>query len=189
MYLFFTWGVGILLVEHMQLFGSEMDQETMQSCFYPLYEAEIESTNKLLKMYPLGLPRHEKKIQKLTNGYLLDTLELNTKIRCIMAWSGMLPSYHYFRPSRANSNILSDPNHGRGYAPVSDDLKLPMDILIKGRAEFFKEGETMGRTYLTAVRGVINNYYEQKRDNRELMRNAVIFFVCTCIGDYIVCSI
>jgi hypothetical protein len=70
------------------LYGEEMDQELMQACFYPLYEAEIESANTLLKMYPISLQRHEKNIKKLTSGYLLDTLELNTKIRCIMAWSG-----------------------------------------------------------------------------------------------------
>ncbi len=72
----------------MKLFGNEMDQEIIQACYYPLYEAEIETANILMKMYPISLERHEKKIKKLTNGYLLDTLELNTKIRCIMAWSG-----------------------------------------------------------------------------------------------------
>ncbi len=83
----------------------------------------------------------------------------------------------------------SDPNHGKGFAPVADDVKLPIDVLLKGRKEFFKEGETMGRTYLTAVRGVINTYYEEKKDNRELLRNGFIFFIATCIADYIVCTI
>jgi hypothetical protein len=82
----------------------------------------------------------------------------------------------------------TDPNRGKGYAPVSDDLKLPIDVIINGRKEFFNEGQTMARTYLTAVRGVINSYYEKKQDNKELMRNGVIFFFVTCIADYIVCT-
>lgn len=75
---------------HMSLFGPKIFQYTLQSCFYSLYEAELQAMVKHLDKYPMQLAAHDKLLRKNTaSTYLLDSLELNTKSRCVLAWMGM----------------------------------------------------------------------------------------------------
>jgi hypothetical protein len=70
------------------LFGPKANQEKLQISFYSFYEPELLTAVSFLKRYPFQYKKHMKLIPKLSNSYLLDKLELNTKVRCIIAWSG-----------------------------------------------------------------------------------------------------
>lgn len=61
---------------------------------HALYEPELQTTVNFLKKYPFQWKKHNKLIPKLSDAYLLDKIELNTKARCILAWSG---EEHIFR--------------------------------------------------------------------------------------------
>lgn len=90
--------------EHMTLFGPEFFQYTMQTCFYSLYEAEIQALCRHLDKYPLQVKAHQKLLQKNSGStYLLDSLELNTKLRCILAWMGKDAA-----PSPSMSSAIAD---------------------------------------------------------------------------------
>lgn len=85
-----AFNVELLYVEHMLLFGSKFYQETLQACFYALHEAELQTVAAHWDKYPIRFPAHRKLIEKSATGsaYLLDVLELNTKLRCVLAWMG-----------------------------------------------------------------------------------------------------
>lgn len=74
---------------HLSLFDSKVYQHTLQTSFYSLYESEIQAVVRHLDKYPMQVKAHGKLLRKNTpSSYLLDTLELNTKARCILAWMG-----------------------------------------------------------------------------------------------------
>jgi len=76
-------------IEHLNLYGTQIQQDTLQLAFYTLYEPEIQTTASLLPLYPFQRQKKQTKINaKLASTYLLDKLELNTKTRCVFAWSG-----------------------------------------------------------------------------------------------------
>lgn len=53
-----------------------------------LYNDEVDSISNAVQLYPEFQKQQKKKLSKLARVYLLDTLELNTKSRCIFAWAG-----------------------------------------------------------------------------------------------------
>lgn len=81
--------------EHLRLFGKEFNQERLQESLYILYEPEVEATKELFVSMP-GLHKdHLKGIPKFSQAYLLDKIELNSKARCSLAWSGNFIFIHY----------------------------------------------------------------------------------------------
>jgi hypothetical protein len=72
---------------------------------------------------------------------------------------------------------------------VDDKTRLTVEQLVKGSHEFFPESSIMGRTYLSALRGVVSSYYDSKRENKELMKKGAVFFLVTCVLDYIVSTL
>jgi hypothetical protein len=73
----------------MHMYGPTFTQNTLQSCFYTLYNAEVDSTVHALTNLPLAaMKEHKKALPKSARVYLLDKLELNSKSRCVFAWSG-----------------------------------------------------------------------------------------------------
>lgn len=76
-------------IEHLKLFGSRFYQDTLKSAFYPLYEAELKTISRIqLQHFPMQIKKHQKLATNLVRTYLLDTLELNTKIRMVLAYIG-----------------------------------------------------------------------------------------------------
>lgn len=53
-----------------------------------LYNEEVDTISNAVQLYPDIDKQQRKKISKLARVYLLDTLELNTKSRCVFAWAG-----------------------------------------------------------------------------------------------------
>jgi hypothetical protein len=83
------------MTEHIKLYGPTLSNNRLQECFYSLYEPEIETVSAVLTSAAKTekhLKHHLKEVPKFTKSYLLDKLELNTKTRCVLAWSGMMIS-------------------------------------------------------------------------------------------------
>ncbi len=60
-----------------------------------------------------------------------------------------------------------------------------IEHLIKGRREFFKEGSEMGKTFLTAIKKELYIWYADKQDTRDTLKKGSIFFVGTCLLDWL----
>ncbi len=76
----------------MRIYGPTLSNARLQDCFYSLYVPEVEACAGLLvdtASKDKSLKHHVKGVPKLAKTYLLDKLELNTKARCVLAWSGM----------------------------------------------------------------------------------------------------
>lgn len=84
--------------------------------------------------------------------------------------------------------FLVDPNYG-GFKPLPDGFKMPVAELLRGRQSYFKEGATMSRTYMTSVKTLVSEYYELKKDRRDLMKKGAVFFLITSLLDWAVCSL
>jgi hypothetical protein len=76
------------VASHLTLFGPTLNEERTQECLYSLYEPEINTIQKLFLLNPSLHKHHPKRITKFARTYLLDKADLNTKIRCAIAWSG-----------------------------------------------------------------------------------------------------
>lgn len=72
----------------MKLYGSKFNNPQLQDCFYTLYNAEVECVSGVFAQLKDKHKHHKKGMNKHSRNYLLDTLELNTKSRCVFAWSG-----------------------------------------------------------------------------------------------------
>lgn len=147
-----------------------MTSFTLQSCFYTLLEPEIivvskaylsvhQSNQKVYKKF-------EKNISKFTNSYLLDTLDLNTKSRCVFAWS--------------------DPEFN-GFKPIPDDRSLNKQFLLDGIDKYFKEAEDIGHKFISDLIGERRMYYEDNREFSSTIRYGVVFVICTCMIDWYIC--
>lgn len=91
----------------MRLYGQEFNSPQLQDCFYTLYNAEVECVSTIFSELKNKHKHHKKRMDKYAKNYLLDTLELNTKTRCVFAWSGMCTSLSFcfhmlLSPSVAN---------------------------------------------------------------------------------------
>lgn len=73
----------------LKLYGPELNQERMQECFYSLYEPEIHTYTTIFLQNPALHPHHKKNMPVFAKTYLLDKHDLNMKLRCVLAWSGM----------------------------------------------------------------------------------------------------
>jgi hypothetical protein len=74
---------------HLRLFPNPHTQEILQYAYYSLIESELQTALQMQsKYYPILYQKHLKIIKKIFPTYLLDVYELNTKLRCVLAWIG-----------------------------------------------------------------------------------------------------
>jgi hypothetical protein len=66
---------------------------------------------------------------------------------------------------------------------------MPVEELIAARAAFFPEGAQVSSTFLSHLVTERRQFYEDKREMRQIIRLGVVFFIWTCFADFIVCSI
>jgi hypothetical protein len=76
-------------VAHLRHSRQSFTQAQLQSSFYVLYTAEMETILSGFRAFPGLQKSHLKKFPHAAKVYLLDTLELNSKSRCIFAWAGL----------------------------------------------------------------------------------------------------
>jgi len=156
------------IYEHFTLCGSTMNQQQLQSCLYSLYEPEIQTCVAVISAID-GLNKKQlKPAIRFANTFLLDHLELNTKARCLLAWS--------------------DPNYS-GFNSLPADLCMPVETLIRSRRTFFPEGQQLSETFFKALISQRKLYYEERREMADLWRWGFVFFIATCLADYAVCTI
>jgi len=126
---------------------------------------------------------------KFANTFLLDHIELNTKARCLLAWSG---DQHIFGcANRFDHHTLYtcvDPNYS-GFNSLSADLRMPVETLIRSRRTFFPEGQQLSEAFFKALIVQRKLHYEERREMADLWRWGCIFFIATCLADYAVCTI
>ena len=84
--------------------------------------------------------------------------------------------------------VHSDPAHS-GFKPLADDHRMPVDELIAARATFFPEGAQVSGSFLSHLVTERKQFYEDKRELRQIFRIGVVFFIGTCLADFLVCSI
>lgn len=66
---------------------------------------------------------------------------------------------------------------------------MPSADVIRGRQQFFPEGDRIAREYLLAVKKKIQDAENTVIEDRETIRSGIYFFFGTCILDGIICSI
>ena len=71
----------------MSLYGPQFTNQSLQDCFYTLYNSEVDCVSAIFSEFN-EKNEHKKIMKKFSKNYLLDTIELNTKSRCVFAWSG-----------------------------------------------------------------------------------------------------
>lgn len=157
--------------EHIGVYGKhngKMTQDQFQSCLYALYEPEVETvSNAMLTLDKLVDKKMKKKvIPNAIKTFLLDNVELNTQVRCMMAWS--------------------DPDY-TGFKPLADDYAVTVPDLIKSRQEFYKEGTQVGEKFVEEILARRREFYNNKQANRETMARGLLFFIATCFADWYVC--
>ena len=84
-----------LALEHLQMFSHIYSQAQLQDSFYALYNAEVACVQELF-LEKVAPPKKEaKRFVAYAKSFLLDTLELNVKSRCVFTWSGACETrYH-----------------------------------------------------------------------------------------------
>lgn len=158
--------------EHIGIYGIKnpnLTQDQYQGCLYALYEPEVETV--AARMQSLNYledkkMKKKKVIPKVAKTFLLDNLELNTKIRCMMAWS--------------------DPDY-TGFKPLPDDHSVSVEELVKARNDFFEDGAKVGEKFVEEILTQRREFYNQKQETRSTMVQGVLFFTGTCLLDWFVC--
>jgi hypothetical protein len=84
--------------------------------------------------------------------------------------------------------LFLDPNY-KGFKPIDDDFELPVETILSGRLQFFKEGNHVGKEFLQYVKTIIEEKEETRRENRQTLKRGAIFFVITCVADYLVMAL
>jgi hypothetical protein len=72
----------------LEVYGKSFNVSELQNCLYGLYDPEIEAIKSILLANELKNKNFNKAVEKISRSFLLDNLELNSKTRCIIAWSG-----------------------------------------------------------------------------------------------------
>ena len=72
----------------MKLYSKQFTNQQLQDCFYTLYNSEVECVSLIFSEIKDKHKQHKKGMEKYAKNYLLDNLEVNTKSRCVFAWSG-----------------------------------------------------------------------------------------------------
>lgn len=126
--------------------------------------------------------------EKLSKSYLLDKLEVNTKARCVLAWAGRSFHKEILSFCLISPAFASDPNY-TGFKPLADDHRVSVGELIESRAIYFPEGTQVASQFIASIVTDRQQFYEDKKELRQIYRCGFVFFVATCILDFIVGSI
>ena len=148
---------------HLNLYGDQCTQHSLQQGFYHLFDPEIDVVTSIFLKLNKNFPKiHNKKFKKFSATYLLDKLELNSKSRMTFCWS--LSTFS-------------------GFQPLDDDHVMPMQDVIKTRCTYFKEGNEVSSELIKSYIADRKEHYNEKADNRETLQNGVIFFIITVVAD------
>lgn len=152
------------VAEHLRLYSPSLDQASLQDAFYVLYDPEVATVSSAL-MIVRGLHNDlAKQIPKFTDSYLLDRLELNVKSRSVFCWSD---------------------EKFTGIKPLADDHVIPIEDIIKSRAEYFEEGGEVAKQFVEHLTGDRRMHYHDSKDFRETAQKGFAFWMgCIVLDSY-----
>lgn len=183
------------LSEHLSLYGPNISQFQLQECFYLLFESELKCSQHLFTLLSdshQSLYKGEPKLPKVTTydirppveswkqlnrrfvkftsgySYLLDSLEVNSKARCVFAWT--------------------DPSHS-GFKALPDDHVFPLESILLSRQQYFKEAESVSTYAVRSFTGATRLMYGEQKENRSNFRYGIIFLFGTICLDWLICEI
>ena len=89
---------------------------------------------------------------------------------------------------RSKFSLHQDPEY-TGFKPLPDDHVINLRDALRSRHLYFKEGTAVGSGFMTDYCAEMRVVYEDRRDFYATLRNGAIFFVGTCLLDWLVCVI
>lgn len=165
----------------MRLYNQTFTQADLQSSFYLIYNAEIEAVLNGFKAFPGLQKSHLKKFPSAARVYLLDTLELNSKSRCVFAWSG----------SNMSISLISigiDKNYST-FQDLDDTKVAGVDDICVARKQYFEEGSSIGKQFLDSYIAERRLKMNESEETRQNIRLGFFFLVATCFVDWYLCTI
>jgi hypothetical protein len=137
-----------------------------------------------------GLSR---RFDRFSRNYLLDTMDLNTKCRCVYSWAGEHQIISSFVSLLSSFECLllldTDPKNDAGFKALPDDHTFPVDVVLKSRQEFFKDAEIVSQSALKSFLASTRLLYAEKKENRSNIRYGLIFMTGTVLLDWLICAI
>lgn len=82
----------------------------------------------------------------------------------------------------------ADPNFS-GFQSISDTASMSAAQLTKARRDFYEGGTEVGQQFMRDYVGHRQAHYNDKAENRQTLRRGAVFFVATCLLDWLVCTI
>ncbi|KAJ1426626.1 hypothetical protein B484DRAFT_397507 [Ochromonadaceae sp. CCMP2298] len=147
---------------HLQLFGPSLNEERTQECLYSLYEPEINTCQKLFLLNPALHKHHSKRMAKFARTYLLDRVDLNTKIRY--------------------------PDYSGGFQVLAQDLRIDASKLTASLRENYDGASEVGQQFMRDYANSRQEFYNTKAENRKTLMQGVAFFIATCLLDWALSS-
>ena len=108
--------------------------------------------------------------------YFIKQLRLRTSTKYILIFT-----HHALAHS-----ILTDPLF-TGFKPLPDEHLICVEDLLKSRRKYFKEGTTLAHSVMSSYTGDRRMFYTEKMDTNETIRYGLLFFIGTCISDWVIC--
>jgi hypothetical protein len=84
--------------------------------------------------------------------------------------------------------VTTDPKFS-GFQTIEDTMKMTSQQLQKARRDYYEGGTEVGLQFMRDYVGARNQYYNDKAENRQTLRRGAVFFVATCLLDWLVCTI
>lgn len=175
----------------MRLYKPMLQKQQLVEAFNRFYDSEVSTCADLFCHFKRLDKPYVRKVRKLSNTYLLDKLELNTKARSVFAWSGVLTYVvHYNRIERLLTVKLvvhvDESNTFSNYKSPEEDHQVSIEDLLQSRRLHFKEGEDMAGTLMKDITAERRILYYDRSENREQRFYGYIFFCLTMVLDTIV---
>ena len=150
---------------HMRLFANDFNSEELQQCFNCIFMPEILSAQLTLRKQPVWTKLEDKKIDKFASSYLLDQFELGMKGRCVFNY--IHPDYH-------------------GITPVDENARLDVNQLCASRQLYFQDATTVSTAFVNDYMTIRREYWSNKKEKNDNLKYGALFFLATCVFDYLV---
>jgi hypothetical protein len=153
---------------HLSLYGEKLDQFQFQSAFHTFCDPEIATASKgyLAQIKDKAVLKKEtKEMKAFERIYLLDTLELNTKVRCVFCWND--PAF-------------------RGFVALPDETLMPVSELIESRTKYFKEASQLSSKFMADYLGKKRAKIVEGKERRENIVKGIFFFFGVVIADNLI---
>jgi len=148
-----------------------LDEDAASQALNSLFASTQETVEKLYPTIACLTKKQKKAIPKIIKVYLLDKLQVPTKMRCVFAW--------------ADKIIVK----GNVETSTPDKAFITYDEYIKNCKEFFPEYEKMAKSIMDDIERERNQAYEKQKNKRMTMLQSAIFLISIGLADSFVQSL